>query len=77
MLLCPSVSVVQVTLNTKKFKETLLSTLGLGNKEVILEKKSFRVPAEYNGVVPIYAGEEIAYSVKEIVSSSDDTKGVI
>ncbi len=47
------------------------------NKEVILEKKSFRVPAEYNGVVPIYAGEEIAYSVKEIVSSSDDTKGVI
>jgi len=35
-------------------------------KEVILERKSFRVPTEYNGVVPIYANEEIAYSIKEV-----------
>ncbi|RRS30223.1 MAG: dihydroorotase [Epsilonproteobacteria bacterium (ex Lamellibrachia satsuma)] len=36
-------------------------------KKVILEKKSFKVPAEYNGVVPMYAGEELSYSVKEII----------
>jgi len=35
-------------------------------KEVILEKKPFKVPANYNGVVPMYAGEEIAYSIKEV-----------
>jgi dihydroorotase len=35
-------------------------------KNVILEKNTFKVPAEYNGVVPMYAGEEIAYSVKEV-----------
>jgi dihydroorotase len=35
-------------------------------KEVILEKKPFIVPSDYNGVVPMYAGEEIAYSIKEI-----------
>ena len=35
-------------------------------KKVTLEKKSFKVPAEYNGVVPMYAGEEIAYSIKEV-----------
>lgn len=33
-------------------------------KKVTLEKKPFIVPAEYNGVVPMYAGEEIAYSIK-------------
>ena len=37
------------------------------NKKVVLEKKAFKVPAEYNGVVPMYAGEEIAYTVKEII----------
>jgi len=37
-------------------------------KKVVLEKKAFTVPAEYNGVVPMYAGEEIAYSVKEIIN---------
>jgi len=36
-------------------------------KKVILEKKNFKVPADYNGVVPMYANEEIAYSVKEIL----------
>jgi dihydroorotase len=34
-------------------------------KTVILEKKPFTVPADYNGVVPMFAGEEIAYSIKE------------
>ena len=36
------------------------------SKKVTLEKKSFKVPAEYNGVVPMYAGEELAYSIKDI-----------
>jgi len=36
------------------------------NKVVTLEKKPFKVPADYNGVVPMYAGEEIAYSIKEV-----------
>ncbi len=35
-------------------------------KEILLEKRPFTVPAEYNGVVPMYAGEEIAYSIKGI-----------
>lgn len=35
-------------------------------KEVVLEKRPFVVPNDYNGVVPMYAGEEIAYSVKEV-----------
>ena len=35
------------------------------NKTVTLEKKPFKVPTDYNGVVPMYAGEEIAYSIKE------------
>ena len=35
-------------------------------KVVTLEKKPFKVPADYNGVVPMYAGEEIAYSIKEV-----------
>ena len=36
------------------------------NKTVILEKKLFKVPSDYNGVVSMYADEEIAYSIKEI-----------
>jgi len=35
-------------------------------KIVTLEKKSFTVPSDYNGVVPMYADEEIAYSIKEV-----------
>jgi dihydroorotase len=35
-------------------------------KLVTLEKKPFKVPSDYNGVVPMYANEEIAYSIKEI-----------
>ncbi|MBA1420828.1 MAG: dihydroorotase [Epsilonproteobacteria bacterium] len=35
-------------------------------KTVTLEKKPFTVPSDYNGVVPMYADEEIAYSIKEI-----------
>jgi len=35
-------------------------------KTVTLEKKSFAVPSDYNGVVPMYADEKIAYSIKEV-----------
>ncbi len=35
-------------------------------KQVVLKKKPFKVPSEYNGVVPMYADEEIAYSIKEV-----------
>jgi dihydroorotase len=36
------------------------------HKTVILEKVPFIVPAEYNGVVPMFANETIAYTVKEV-----------
>ncbi|UPT77847.1 dihydroorotase [Sulfurovum sp. XGS-02] len=36
------------------------------NKTVILEKKAFSVPSDYNGVVPMYADETLAYSIKEV-----------
>jgi len=36
------------------------------SKTIILEKKSFNVPSDYNGVVPMYADETIAYSIKEV-----------
>ena len=35
-------------------------------KTVILEKKEFTVPSDYNGVVPMYADETLAYSIKEV-----------
>jgi len=35
-------------------------------KTVTLEKKSFTVPSDYNGVVPMYADEKIAYSIREV-----------
>ena len=35
-------------------------------KTVTLEKKGFTVPSDYNGVVPMYADEKIAYSIIEI-----------
>jgi dihydroorotase len=35
-------------------------------KSITLEKKPFIVPAEYNGVVPMYAGQEIAYTITEV-----------
>jgi dihydroorotase len=37
-------------------------------KTVILEKKPFKVPSDYNGVVPMYADEEIAYSIKNVTN---------
>lgn len=37
-------------------------------KKVVLEKKPFKVPQRYNGVVPMYAEEEISYSIKEVHS---------
>ncbi len=36
------------------------------NKTVILEKKAFTVPSNYGGVVPMYADETLAYSIKEV-----------
>jgi len=33
-------------------------------KSVTLEKTPFHVPANYNGVVPMFAGEKIAYTIK-------------
>jgi len=35
-------------------------------KSVTLEKKSFKVPSTYNGVVPMYADEMIAYSIENV-----------
>ena len=35
-------------------------------KIVTLVKKPFKVPSDYNGVVPMYANEEIAYSIAKI-----------
>jgi len=35
-------------------------------KTVILEKKPFKVPSDYNGVVSMYTDEKIAYSIKEV-----------
>jgi len=36
------------------------------SKIVMLERKPFKVPSTYNGVVPMFANEEIAYSIKEV-----------
>ena len=36
------------------------------NKTVTLEKKDFTVPSDYNGVVPMYADEKLAYSIREV-----------
>ncbi|MDQ7046353.1 MAG: dihydroorotase [Sulfurovum sp.] len=41
------------------------------NKTVILEKKPFTVPSDYNGVVPMFADEEIAYSIKKTRITND------
>ena len=38
------------------------------NKSVTLEKKPFTVPLKYGEVVPMYAGKELAYSIKSIES---------
>ena len=35
-------------------------------KQIVLEKKPFKVPSDYNGVVPMFANEKIAYSVREV-----------
>ena len=36
-------------------------------KEVILEMESFEVPKEYNGVVPMFAGESLSWRVKDVI----------
>ena len=40
------------------------------SKTITLKKKPFKVPSDYNGVVPMYANEEIAYSIEEINNGS-------
>ena len=35
-------------------------------KTVTLEKKEFTVPSDYNGVVPMYADETLAYSIRDV-----------
>lgn len=36
-------------------------------KEVVLEKRPFTVPAKYGDVVPMYAGETIAWSIEDVL----------
>lgn len=36
------------------------------SKTVTLEKKEFTVPSDYNGVVPMYADETLAYSISDV-----------
>ena len=36
-------------------------------KKVVLEKRPFTVPESYGGVVPMYAGETIDYSIREVI----------
>ena len=36
------------------------------SKTITLEKKEFTVPSDYNGVVPMYADETLAYSIREV-----------
>jgi len=38
------------------------------DKKIILEKKAFKVPSDYNGVVPMFANEIIDYSIVEIIN---------
>ncbi len=38
------------------------------SKQVTLEKKPFRVPAEYHGVVPMYADQTINYSITKVTN---------
>jgi len=40
--------------------------IAVPKKVITLEKKTFMVPSDYNGVVPMYADEEIAYSISKI-----------
>ncbi|PHS55990.1 MAG: dihydroorotase [Sulfurimonas sp.] len=35
-------------------------------KEVVLEKRPFIIPEDYSGVVPLYAGNEIAWAIESI-----------
>ena len=36
-------------------------------KKIILEKSLFAVPSSYGGVVPMYAGETIEYTIREVI----------
>jgi dihydroorotase len=42
------------------------------NKIITLEKSTMKVPANYGGVVPMFANEELSWSVKNITKSSHE-----
>lgn len=46
--------------------KAIYNHIKIPNKTVTLEKKPFRVPAKYGEVVPMYAGEELRYSITDI-----------
>ncbi len=46
--------------------QKIYSNIEVPKKVITLEKKKFRVPLKYGEVVPMYAGEELEYSIKEI-----------
>jgi dihydroorotase len=48
--------------NAKK----IYKNIKVPEKIVILEKEPFRVPLKYGDVVPMYAGEELEYSIKRV-----------
>ncbi len=37
------------------------------NKKVILQKRPFKVPSDYNGVIPMFATKTIEYSISEVI----------
>ena len=56
--------------NLQKFISTNaqnIYNIEVPKKEVILEERDFIVPTKYGDIVPLYAGEKIKYSIKEII----------
>jgi len=43
--------------------QKIYKNIKVAQKTITLEKKSFIVPQKYGTVVPMYAGEKIAYSI--------------
>ena len=48
--------------------QSIYSNISVPNKRIILEKEPYIVPTKYGEVVPLYAGESINYTIKEIES---------
>ena len=46
--------------------QKIYNNLAVSNKIITLEKKEFIVPKKYDNVIPMYAGETLAYSITEI-----------